>query len=104
MVGAPIVRVRPGGHTEIDTYLTAAQLALIRVGSRAEVDFDSNSAGMLQGVVSRIADSAAYPPTSFPTGIVHMTKTVRVTISLDEGDWAPPGTPVDVLLDTTEAR
>jgi multidrug resistance efflux pump len=104
MVGAPVVRVRPVGRTEIDTYLTAAQLGLVRVGSRAEVDFDSNTAGPLQGVVSRIADSAAYPPTSFPTGIVHMTKAVRVTISLDEGDWAPPGTPVDVLIDTTEAR
>jgi multidrug resistance efflux pump len=105
MVGAPIVRVRPLGRTEIDTYLTPAQIDLVRVGSLVEVDFDSNSGGPLHGVVARISDSATYPPTSFPTDIVHMTKTVRVTIVLDEGAWAPPGTPVDVLIDTsTSAR
>ena len=100
MVGAPIVRVRPAGRTEIDTYLTPAQLDLVHVGSRAEVTFDSNTAGTLHGTVARIADSVAYPPTSFPTDVVHMAKTVRATIILDEGDWAPPGTPVDVLIDT----
>ncbi len=104
MVGAPIVRVRPVGATEIDTYLTPAQLDLVRLGARAKVDFDSNKAGALGGTVTRIADSAAYPPTSFPTDIVHMTKTVRVTITLDDGAWAPPGTPVDVLIDTTTSK
>jgi multidrug resistance efflux pump len=103
MVGAPIVRVRPVGRTEIDTYLTPAQLGLVRVGAPAQIDFDSNNTGPLSGAVSRIADSATYPPTSFPTNIVHMTKTIRVTITLDDGAWAPPGTPVDVLIDTTTA-
>jgi len=48
--------------------------------------------------VSHVDDVSALPPTSFPTSIVHMTRAVRVTIRLDDGLTAPPGTPVDVEI------
>jgi hypothetical protein len=98
MVGAPLVRVRPDGPTEIATYLTADQLALVGVGTAAIVDFDSNSAGPLAGHITAIGDRAVVPPTPFPTSIVHMTRAVRVTIRLDGKSTAPPGTPVDVSI------
>ena len=104
MVGSPVVRIQQAGRTEVDTYVTPAELTITPIGAKAEVDFDSNSKGTLHGTVTRIASSAAFPPTSFPTEIVHMTRTVRVTITLDEGDWAPPGTPVDVVLHTSAQR
>ena len=104
MVNAPIVRVRPDGPTLVDTYVTGAQLAGVSVGTAAQVDYDSNAAGPLPGRVSRIGEAAEFPPAPFPTGIVHMTRAVRVTIALDDGGWAPPGTPVDVTILTDPDR
>lgn len=104
MVGAPIVRIRPDGPSRIYTYLTAAQLAQVRVGSRATVDFDSNTGARLPGPLVLIGDRAVVPPTAFPTPIVHMTRAVRVMIELDDGRYAPPGTPVDVEIASTPGR
>jgi HlyD family secretion protein len=100
MVGAPIVRIRPDGPTHIYTYLTSDQLAQVSVGSRATVTFDSNPGSPLTGHLSYLGDSAVVPPTSFPTSIVHMTRAVRVTVELDDGQVAPPGTPVDIEIST----
>jgi len=99
MVGTPIVRVVPDTPCRIDTYLTSEQVALVLLGGDAYVDFDSNTRGPLHGRITRIGETAQFPPTSFPTGIVHMTQTVLVTIMLDDGR-APAGTPVDVTLPT----
>jgi multidrug resistance efflux pump len=100
MVGAPLVRIRPDGPAHVYTYLTSDQLALVTVGSAASVTYDSNPGRDLTGHVSYIGGNAAVPPTSFPTSIVHMTRAVRVTIELDDGEVAPPGTPVDVEIST----
>jgi multidrug resistance efflux pump len=100
MVGAPIVRIRPDGPTRIATYLTTDQLAQAGVGTPVTVDFDSNPGGALTGHIAVIGDAAAVPPTGFPTAIVHMTRAVSVTIELDAGQTAPPGTPVDVEIRT----
>jgi len=101
MVGAPLVRIRPDKVTYVDTYLTPAQITTIRVGSDARVSYDSASGGALTGHVAVIGDHAVIPPTNFPTAIVHMTRAVRVTIEVDGGQTAPPGTPVDVLITET---
>jgi multidrug resistance efflux pump len=98
MVGAPIVRIRPDGPTEVFTYVTPDVLSGLSTGASALVDFDSNDGPALPARVSRIDDVAAFPPTSFATGVVHMTRTVRVTLTLDGGATAPPGTPVDVTI------
>ena len=102
MVGAPVVRIRPDVPSRIDTYLTPEKLALVRVGSPATVDFDSNAGAPLSGRIVVIGSSAVVPPTGFPTAIVHMTRAVRVTIELDSGQTAPPGTPVDIAITGTD--
>jgi multidrug resistance efflux pump len=104
MVGAPIVRIRPDGPQRVDTYLTGSELSLVTVGTPVSVDFDSNPGAPLKGRVSVIGDTSVVPPTSFPTAIVHMTRAVRVTIELDPGPTAPPGTPVDIEIRTGNAR
>ena len=101
MVGAPVLRIRPDVPTRVDTFLTPEQLALVGVGSPATVDFDSNAGAPLTGHIAVIGSSAVVPPTGFPTAIVHMTRAVRVTIELDSGQTAPPGTPVDVAITST---
>lgn len=104
MAGAPIVRIRPDGPTRIATYLTTDQLTQVGVGTPVTVDFDSNPGGALTGRIAVIGHAAAVPPTGFPTAIVHMTRAVSVTIELDAGQTAPPGTPVDVEIRTGASR
>jgi multidrug efflux pump subunit AcrA (membrane-fusion protein) len=104
MVNAPLVRIQADGPTQVDTYVDVAQLRAIRLGSSAVVDFDSNDAGPLAGKVTLVANSAAFPPTSFSTDLTHMTEAVRVSITLDNGGWAPPGTPVDIRIKTNTGR
>jgi X-X-X-Leu-X-X-Gly heptad repeat protein len=101
MVGAPIVRVVPDGPTRVDTYLTSEQLALVHLGGDAYVGYDSLSGMLLHGRITRIGEMAQYPPTTFPTNIVHMTRAVLVTITLDGSSTAPAGTPVDITLPTS---
>lgn len=101
MVGSPLVRIRPDEPTKIDSYLAPEQLSSVHVGDKATVNFDSNTKGPLTGRVTQIASQSEFPPTSFPTNIVHMTLTTRITVTLDDGGWAPPGTPVDLIIDTT---
>jgi len=99
MVGAPLVRIRESGPQRVDTYLTAEQAARVRVDSRAEARYDSAPRGtVLHGRVSEVGSAYVYPPTSFPTQVVHMTRALKVTVELDEGQTAPLGTPVDVTI------
>ena len=100
MVGAPLVRIVPDAPTQIDSYLAPDQLSGVSVGASATANFDSNTKGPLQGRVTQIAPQAQFPPTSFPTSIVHMTNTVQIQVTLDNGAWAPPGTPVDLTIAT----
>jgi len=100
MVNAPIVRIRPDGAREVDTYLTSDQLALVKVGTPVEVTYDSAPGVTIRGSVARIAGFSAVPPTSFPTDIVHMTRATRVTVSLEGSSTVPYGTPVDVTIRT----
>jgi hypothetical protein len=55
---------------------------------------------MVRGSIARVAGLAEVPPTSFPTSIVHMTRAVRVTVSLDGSSTVPYGTPVDITIHT----
>jgi multidrug efflux pump subunit AcrA (membrane-fusion protein) len=100
MVGAPIVRIHVDGPQRVDTYLTADQVAQVGLGSKAEITYDSAPGTIAHGVISELGSSYVFPPTSFPTQVVHMTRALKATITLDEGSTAPPGTPVDVTIHT----
>lgn len=100
MVGTPIVRIVPDGPSRVDTFLTGEQLARVHLGGDAYVGFDSHAGAPLHGRITRIGETAQLPPTSFPTGVMHMTRAMLVTITLDEPGIAPAGTPVDVTLPT----
>ena len=101
LVGAPLVRIRPDGPQLVDTYLTADQVAIVPVGTQADVTYDSAKGTVLHGTVTTFASTYLYPPTSFPTSVVHMTRTLKTTITLDQGSSVPPGTPVDISIKTT---
>lgn len=101
MTGAPVASIAATAKTQlVDTYLTAEQLRRIEVGSDVSVTSDSLEREV-NGHVAFIGTASAYPPTSFPTSIVHMTRTVKVTVALDPETRVPAGTPVDLTITTT---
>lgn len=100
IVGAPLVRIRPDATAVVDTYLAGEQLSAVHLGSVADITYDSGGGRVLHGTLETIGSEVVYPPTSFPTGIVHMTRTVKVTFRLDSGDAPPAGTPVDIAIHT----
>lgn len=95
MVGAPVVVMRPAGDTLVDTYLTRDQLAGVHVGTSADVSLDSVH-GVLQGSVHAISANEQFPPSNYPTQIVHLSRVVRVTVSVP--DTLPLGVPADVVI------
>jgi multidrug resistance efflux pump len=100
MVGTPIARIRPAEDALVDTYLTGAQLNSLPAGTIADITYDSASGASVTATMSAVGDRALFPPTSFPTDIVHMTRTVKVTFRLPAEDSPPPGTPVDIAIHT----
>lgn len=100
MVGAPVVRIRPDGPLLVDTYLTAEQVARVALDTPVEVRSDSETDRVFSARIVRIGTKSEFPPTNFPTDIVHMTRAVRVTASLDGGATLPAGTPVDLTIRT----
>ncbi len=100
MVGTPVARIRPDGPRLVDTYLTADQLSQVKVGTPVTVTYDSAPGVSCRGEITRIGTDSTFPPTSFPTTVVHMTRTTRVTVTLQDGVAAPYGTPVDLTIST----
>jgi multidrug resistance efflux pump len=100
MVGTPIARIRPAEDALVDTYLTGAQLNSLPAGTIADITYDSASGASVTATMSAVGDRALFPPTSFPTDIVHMTRTVKVTFRLPAEESPPPGTPVDIAIHT----
>lgn len=99
--GATIAKIRRSSASYATTWVAPDDLGALRVGSRAEVraDWLSAGAGAIAGSVSHISPRAEYPPTSFSTRDVHMTRAVRVEITLSptsDRPAPPPGAPVDV--------
>jgi multidrug resistance efflux pump len=101
MVGAPIVKVRRIGPSQVDTWVTLAELPLARTGTQATVTADSLKGQTLPAVVKTTSSEYAFPPSAFPTTEIHMLRTIRVTLELEApGSLLPPGTPVDVTFAT----
>ena len=101
--GATVAEVRPVGAPRVTTWLAPEELAGVRVGTAAEVRADWFPAGRdrapIKGRVTSISTQAEYPPTSFATSEIHLTRAIRVEIALSDTanqPALPPGTPVDV--------
>jgi multidrug resistance efflux pump len=99
--GQPVARVTPDGPVVLDTYLDAGELALVRLGAAATAGSDSSGARVFAGRVTAIAPSFGYPPTSLATPLVHMTRAIKVSVTLDDpGAPLPAGTPADLTIST----
>ncbi len=106
--GATVAVLRPDGPTRVSTWLAPEDLRFyvpspissFRQPARATITADW-LAGEISGSITRVGTRALYPPTSFATRDVHLTRAVEVEITL-EGDGSeavlPAGAPVDVYL------
>lgn len=96
--GAPVAVIRRTGNERVTTWVAPAELIGVHLGDVARVRSDWAS-GSRTGRVSVIGPRADYPPTSYPTKDVHLTRAVPVEIVMDDvgGAFAlPPGAPVEV--------
>ncbi len=100
MVGTPLDTIVPDRPVLVDTYVADSQLSAVRVGERADLSYDSDSGVILHGQITTIGSSSVFPPSSFPTSLIHLTRALRVTVTLDLGLAPPPGTPVDLTIHT----
>jgi multidrug resistance efflux pump len=99
--GQPVARIAPDGPVVLDTYLDAGQLSLVRLGAAATAGSDSSGARIFAGRVTDIAPSFGYPPTSLATPLVHMTRAIKVSVTLDDPSAPlPAGTPADLTIST----
>jgi len=98
--GATVAEIRRSGPPRVTTWLAPEQLRGVNVGTEAEVSADwFPTRTPIPGRVTTISTRAEYPPTSFATSEVHLTRAIRVELTLSptaEQPALPPGTPVDV--------
>jgi membrane fusion protein (multidrug efflux system) len=98
MVGTPLDTIVPDRSVLVDTYIADSQISVVRVGERADVSYDSAPGAVLHGQVTTIGSASVFPPSSFPTNLIHLTRALQVTVTLDPGPAPPPGTPVDLTI------
>jgi multidrug efflux pump subunit AcrA (membrane-fusion protein) len=102
--GATIATIRTSAGDSLTTWLSPAQLDQVCLGSQATVHADWMTTGQrLDATITLIGDRADYPPTSFATDEVHLTRAVpvRLTLSGSAGQQQPslpPGAPVDIEI------
>jgi multidrug efflux pump subunit AcrA (membrane-fusion protein) len=102
--GATIAKIREDAPNSVTTWLSPAQVAQICVGSQASLHADwMHTTELLDAEVTLVGDRADYPPTSFATDEVHLTRAVPVRLTLTgpsghTGPSLPPGAPVDIAI------
>ncbi len=105
--GASVVRIRGEGPARVSLWLTPEQARALEQrrassGQPVRVTVSGDWApGEAQATVTRIGVRAEYPPTSFATREVHLTRAipVEVTVVADDDYPLPPGAPVDVRIE-----
>jgi len=96
--GATVAVIRRAEDERVTTWIAPAELAGVHVGDTVRVGVDW-ATGTRRGRVSIIGARADYPPTSYPTKDVHLTRAVPIEVVMDDGVRGfslPPGAPADV--------
>lgn len=101
--GATVAAIREGAANSITTWLSPAQLTEVCLGAGATVRADwMSTLEQLEAEITLIGDRADYPPTSFATDEVHLTRAVPVRLTLTRSSGQPqplpPGAPVDIEI------
>lgn len=94
--GATLATIREDGPTTATAWLPPDTLSRVCLGASAGVTGDWATGGALTGTITRIGDRADYPPTTYATDEVHLTRAIPVQVTVT--GTAPAGVPADVRL------
>lgn len=100
--GATLAKVRVPSES-VTTWLSQADAQNICTGDAATVTADW-MADSRSGEIATIATSAEIPPTSHASSDLHLTRAIRVTITVDDPGDLPPGGPADLSLSTCRSE
>lgn len=104
---ATVATIRPEGAARVTTWLTIEQLAHLqrRLGSsgswdtlNASVSGDWARGEVYPAHISRVGVRSQYPPTSFATREVHLTRAIQIELEVEGPADLPPGAPADVTI------
>jgi multidrug efflux pump subunit AcrA (membrane-fusion protein) len=102
--GAAVTTIREDVGPTVTSWLAPDQLATVCQGTHAQVFGDWMPPGQrASATVTHVGQRADFPPTSFATDEVHLTRAVPVTLSIQSTanrPALPPGAPVEVTIQT----
>ncbi len=94
--GATAATIRPATDRVV-AWLSPAQLAQVCVGDRVAVQPDWE-APAVSATLTRIGDTASYPPTATVTNEIHLTRAIPVEVAFDPAAGLPGGVPLDITI------
>jgi len=97
---APAATIRPDTPITVTTWITAEQRELITLGAGAAVSSGFLGDETVSGAVTDIGSDYVYVPTAFATKVIHLIRAFEVKIVIYGDEELPPGTPVDVTIQT----
>lgn len=97
--GATLVTLRRQGPSRLVTWLSPDQIATACLGDTASVRTDWGTDATAE--LTRIATTAEFPPTSYATDEVHLTRAFAVELTTQAA--LPAGAPVTVVLQPCRA-
>ena len=102
--GAGVTTIREDVGPTVTSWLAPDQLSTVCPGTHAQVSGDWMPPDQrASATVSVVGQRADFPPTSFATDEVHLTRAVPVTLNIQSAvnqPALPPGAPVDVTIQT----
>ncbi len=100
--GTTIATIRQAAASSLTTWLSPAQVAQTCLGAQALVYADWMNGQPMDAMITLIGDRADYPPTTFATDEVHLTRAIPVRLTLTRSSGQPqplpPGAPVDIEI------
>ena len=103
--GTPIVSVLDPRDKYVQVYVPVPDLALVHLGTKMEIELDSNPGKRWPGEVSFIADRANFTPEKIETRSDRVGQVYRVKVSIRDGvENFTPGSEADVYIKEEDGK
>lgn len=97
--GAPVLTIADMQDAWVHIYVSTEQLALIKVGDKAQIKVDGLPGQIFEGYIERISPEAEYTPRQSITKTERHNLVYKVRIKVNNGqEILKPGMPVDVVI------
>ena len=97
--GTPVLTIADMQDAWVHIYVSTEQLALIKVGDKAQIKVDGLPGQIFEGYIERISPEAEYTPRQSITKTERHNLVYKVRIKVNNGqEILKPGMPVDVVI------